>query len=317
MIKKFDFDFIKNTEQLLKQHNLGNKKLLVGVSGGVDSVVLFHHLLKVSDKLPLDISVCYVHHGISADEKQNKYRDRAFSFVKRLAEENRIPFFTNDPKKNKSSDEEYFRNLRNDFFVSTMSENKIDILLKAHHRDDLLETRLIRLIRGVGDQGFESMTEFNGEIFRPLLTWSREEIENYAKKYQLDFVKDPSNKDGKYFRNWIRNSWLKDLEAYRPGAKSSLTRSLENISQMLKADSGCDFSATIDKSGIIRSKLILLNKLDQRRVFAFYLNKMNVKNYSHSHIDEILKRLDSSKKALTFHVMGCDWVVDTEHISIK
>ncbi len=317
MIKKFDFDLIKNTEQLLKQNNLENKKLLVGVSGGVDSVVLFHHLLKVSDKLPLDISVCYVHHGISIDEKQNKYRDRAFSFVKRLAEENRIRFFTNDPKKTKSSDEEYFRNLRNDFFEAIMSENKIDILLKAHNRDDLLETRLIRLIRGVGDQGFESMTEFNGEIFRPLLTWNREQIEYYASKYDLDFVKDPSNKDEKYFRNWIRKSWLKDLEAYRPGAKSSLTRSLENISQMLKADTSCDFSATIDSKGILRSKLISLNKLDQRRVFAFYLNKMNVKNYSHSQIDEILKRLDSSKKALTFHVMGCDWSVDTEHISIK
>jgi len=164
------------------------------------------------------------------------------------------------------------------------------------------------------------MTEFNGEIFRPILSWSREEIENYAEKYEVDFVKDPSNKDQKYLRNWIRNKWLKDLEEYRPGAKSSLTRSLENISQFLDAQknslNGCDISDTIDKNGILRHKLISLNKLDQRRVFASYLNKMNVKNYSHSQIDEILKRLDSSKKELTFHVMGCDWSVDTEHISL-
>lgn len=320
MIKKFDFDFIKNTKQLLDKHNLENKRLLLGVSGGVDSVVLFHHLLKVSEKTPLKIAVCYVHHGISDDEKQNKYRDRAFSFVKRLAEENHIQFFSNDPvipkAKAKSSDEEYFRNLRNDLFAKIMSENKIEVLVKAHNRDDLLETRLIRLVRGVGEQGFESMTEFNGEIFRPLLTWSREEIENYAAKYEIDFVKDPSNKDQKYFRNWIRNKWLKDLEEYRPGAKSSLTRSLENISQLLNTQNTCDISDTIDKNGILRHKLISLNKLDQRRVFASYLNKMKIKNYSHSQIDEILKRLDSSKKALTFHVMGCDWSVDTEHISL-
>lgn len=329
MIKKFDFDYIKNTEQLLRMHNLDQKKLLLAVSGGVDSVVLFHHLLKtsgkisgkVSDKFDLDLSVAYVHHGISTDEKQNKYRDRAFSFVKRLSEEYKIPFFTNEPKKTKSSDEEYFRNLRNDFFAEVMKENQIDILVKAHHRDDLLETRLIRLIRGVGEQGFSAMKIFDEKNFRPLLTWTRDEIENYAKKYDLDYVKDPSNKDEKYLRNWIRNSWLKDLETYRPGAKSSLMRSFENIAQVLEREENCDFSDTIasiiNEKGILRSKLISLNKLDQRRVFALYLNKMNIKNYSHSQIDEILKRLDSSKKALTFHVMGCEWSVDTEHISLE
>jgi tRNA(Ile)-lysidine synthase len=159
----------------------------------------------------------------------------------------------------------------------------------------------------------------NKSIFRPLLTWTRSEIENYIKEYELDFVKDPSNADKKYMRNWIRNSWLMDLEKYRPGAKSSLMRSLENISAVLESglkDSSCGFSDTIDKKGIVRSKLISMNKLDQRRVFAFYLNIMKIMNYSHSQIDEILKRLDSSKKELTFRVMGCDWRVDTEHIYI-
>lgn len=316
MIKKFDFDYIKRTEKLLKHHNLENKHLLLGISGGVDSVVLFHHLLKVSEKTSFKLSVAYVHHGISADEKQNKYRDRAFSFVKRIAEENKIPFFTNEPKKSKVSSEEHFRDLRNDFFAKTMKENSIEFLVKAHNRDDLLETRLIRMIRGVGEQGFQAMSELDGNHFRPLLTWTREEIENYAKKCDLDFVKDPSNKDEKYLRNWIRNNWLESLEEYRPGAKSSLMRSIENISQILNQNSSCDFSDTIDRKGILRSKLISMEKLDQRRVFALYLNKMNIKNYSHSQIDEILKRLDSSKKALTFHVMGCDWQVDTEHISL-
>lgn len=318
MIKQFDFDFLKHTEKLLVTNSFDNKKLLLGVSGGVDSVVLFHHLCKFSKKFPnMKLHVAYVHHGLTTDEKQSKYRDRAFSFVKRLTEENQIPFFTNDPKKSKSTDEEYFRDLRDDFFKKIMNENNIDLLVKAHNRDDLLETRLIRLIRGVGEQGFASMSEVDGNIFRPLLTWTREDIEKYAEKFEIDHVKDPSNKDEKYLRNWIRNSWLKDLEKYRPGAKSSLMRSLENISQTFKSSESCDISDTIDKKGILRHKLITLDKLDQRRVLASYLNKMNVKNYSHSHIDEIIKRLDSPKKVLTFHVVGCDWSVDTEHIFIN
>lgn len=317
MVKRFDFDYLKRTEGLVRAYGLEGKKLLLGVSGGLDSVVLFHHLLKLSDKLDLKISVSYVHHGISSDEKQNKYRDRTFSFVKRLAEENQIPFFTNEPKKSKSSNEEYFRDLRNNFFDKVMSENKIDILVKAHNRDDLLETRLIRLVRGVGDQGFSSMSEMDSNIFRPLISWTREEIEKYSKKFEIDFVNDPSNKDKKYFRNWIRHEWLSSLEKYRPGAKSSLMRSLDNIAEAIQSRSSCDFSDTIDHKGILRKKLILMDRLDQRRVFALYLNKMNIKNYSHSQIDEVLKRLDSSKKALTFHVMGCDWSVDTEHILVS
>lgn len=321
MIKTFDFDFLQKTEKLLLTHNFENKKLLLGVSGGVDSVVLFHHLSKFSKKFPeMKLFVAYVHHGLTADEKQSKYRDRAFSFVKRLAEENQIPFFTNEPKKSKSSDEEHFRDLRNDFFAKILKENNLDILVKAHNRDDLLETRLIRMVRGVGEQGFQSMSEVDGNIFRPLLSWTRADIEKYAKKFEVDHVNDPSNKDEKYLRNWIRNSWLVDLEKYRPGAKSSLMRSLENISQTLQSSvnkPNCDFSTTIDKKGILRHKLLTMDKLDQRRVLAFYLNKMQVKNYSHSQIDEIIKRLDSSKKALTFHVMGCDWSVDTKHICIN
>lgn len=316
MIKRFDFDFIQNTKRLLKIHNLENKKLLLAVSGGVDSVVLFHHLFKMTNEIPIKLHVAYVHHGISSDEKQNQYRDRAFSFVKRLAEDNHIPFFTNEPQDAKSSDEEYFRNLRNDFFEKIMKENEIEVLVKAQHRDDLLETRLIRLIRGVGEQGIVAMTEFSGEILRPLLSWTRQEVENYASQYQLDYVEDPSNKDEKYLRNWIRHKWLPDLENYRPGAKSSLMRSLENLTEQFESKS-CDFSDTIDERGIIRFKLLALNRLDQRRVFALYLNKMNVRNYSHSQIDEIIKRLDSSKKALTFNVMGCQWSVDTKHISLE
>jgi tRNA(Ile)-lysidine synthase len=318
MTKQFDFDFLKHTEKLLLTNNFENKKLLLGISGGVDSVVLFHHLNKFAKKFPMEFSIAYVHHGLTSDEKQSKYRDRAFSFVKKLAEENQIPFFTNEPQKFKNKSEEHFRNLRNDFFKKTMEENNLEILVKAHNRDDLLETRLIRLVRGVGDQGFDSMSELDENIFRPLLTWTRADIEKYASKYEVDFVQDPSNKDKKYLRNWIRNSWLVDLEKYRPGAKSSLMRSLENISQFLDSsrEKTCDFSDTIDKKGILRHRLITLNKLDQRRVLAFYLNKMDVKNYSHSQIDEIIKRLDSSKRELTFHVMGCDWSVDTKHICI-
>lgn len=315
MIKQFDFDFIKDTEKLLRKHSA--KNLLLGVSGGVDSVVLLHHLVQVSEKFyPLNLQICYVHHGVSSDEPQSLYRGRAHAFVSKLAHQYNLPFVTNEIAEIKSHDEEFFRNLRDHFFNKTLELRNLDFVVKAHNRDDLLETRLMRLIRGVGDQGLASMSERDGCILRPILKWTRKEVEDYRTNYNLDFVEDPSNSDEKFFRNWIRNRWLSDLEAYRPGAKSSLSRSFDNICETLESSSTCDISTTISDVGIDRVKLMELNRLDQRRAFAAYLKKMKVKNYSHSQIDEILKRLDSSKKELMFTIMGCEWHVDTEHISL-
>lgn len=315
MIKQFDFDLIKHTEQLLRNHNA--KNLLLGISGGMDSVALLHHLVQVSEKFyPLNLHVCHVHHGITNDEQQLQYRTRAQSLVSKLANQYNLPFMTNDLEESHSSDEESFRNLRDSFFSKILNEKNLEFIVKGHNRDDLLETRLIRMIRGVGDQGLKSMSERDGQILRPILSWTRKDVEEYCRNYGLDFIEDPSNKDEKYLRNWIRNKWLNDLENYRPGAKSSLSRSLENICEALESFSTCDISATLSGRGIDREKLMTLNRLDQRRAFAVYLNKMKVKNYSHSQIDEILKRLDSSKKELTFTIMGCEWHVDTKHISI-
>jgi tRNA(Ile)-lysidine synthase len=317
MIKKFDFDKIKNTEKLLRLNNLENKSFLLAVSGGVDSVVLLHFL---STNFPkLELAVAHVHHGKTANKKTNDYRAKTQKFVRTIAEKADLEFFTNKPVliKTKKQSEDDLRVLRDQFLQNTIALEDFDFVAKAQHREDLFETRLIRLIRGAGPEGFLAMTEFDEKTFRPLLSWTKNEVLEYASHYKLKFIEDPSNKNENYLRNWIRQNWLVSLDKYRPGSKSSLMRSLENLSDLLQNDTRFQitYQNAFSEEKILRTHLLVLKKSDQKRVLARYLNHMRVKNYTSSQLDEVLKRLDTPKKELTFEVAKCLWTVDTKHIS--
>ncbi len=304
MIKKFDFDKIQETKKILQRYKI--KKVLLAISGGIDSVVLFH-FLKINFP-QLEMAVVHVHHGLTKIKKTNLYRQKALSFSKKLATKNGLSFYTNKPLKVKSrQSESELRKLREDFFDETLKGQEYKIIVKAQHRDDLFETRLIRLIRGSGPEGLSAMSAFDKKNLRPLLNWSKSEIENYAQHYQLKYIQDPSNRDVSYLRNWIRNNWLEDLECYRPGSRSSFMRSLENLAESLRDDTS--LYDVIKKDRILREDLFTLTKSDQKRVVAHYLNGIGVKGYTSSQISEVLKRLDTPKKKLTFRVAGCLWTV--------
>src|SRR5690606_26436576 len=122
---------------------------------------------------------CYIHHGPSADPQQVDYRFNAWSFVKEFCAKQSIEFFSNysgeeaeEFYKNFSqtlSSEAQYRELRQNYFQKLKEEQKWDWLVYAHHRDDLLETRLIRLIRGVGSEHLQSMSFAHEGVLRPLL----------------------------------------------------------------------------------------------------------------------------------------------------
>jgi len=313
MIKQFDFDKIEELKKLITIYNLQNKKILVAVSGGVDSVVLAHLLKRVTG----NISLAYVHHGRSQKPSVQDYRDQAQKFVSDLAVKLEIPFFTNSATQlNTNDSEESLRKHRNQTLYQIATEQNFDVIAKAHHRDDLLETRLIRLIRGVGPEGLVAMQAYDAETknFRPLLSWSKEDILTYAQKHNLKHVTDPSNQDESYLRNWLRNNWLQSLERYRAGSRSSLTKSLENLAELSLSNDPI-LEQTIDERGILKNKLLVLKKSEQRRILAHYLRQKRVEGYTTTQIDEILKRLDKSQKELRFNVAGCEWQVDAWYIS--
>jgi tRNA(Ile)-lysidine synthase TilS/MesJ len=166
-------------------------------------------------------------------------------------------------------------------------------------------------------QGFHTLQFLEKNKLRPLIRWTKEDVLKYAHFKKLQYIQDPSNKSNLYFRNWIRNKWLMDLEKRQKGAMRTFKNSLLKVRDDLLSHHQHDWGRFLTSSGIERNSFLFLNKAEQRAILATYLRSMNVENYKTTHIDEILKRLDSSQKNITFELLKCIWTIDTKHISAK
>ncbi|MBK9037841.1 MAG: tRNA lysidine(34) synthetase TilS [Bdellovibrionales bacterium] len=319
--------------------------VLVAVSGGMDSMVLWEVMSRLKVLLGFELGVAHVHHGVT-ESSQGQFRRKAWEFVRKHALEKGERFFSNlkledleqggkhrggdgkDPDRLDS--EAKMRSFRYECLWEWQQRCSIETglpvyLALAHHADDLLETRLIRLIRGTGLQGLEAMKVCQKELLRPLLFCTRRELIDYARQQYVDWIDDPSNQNEDFLRNWIRESWLPSLERRHQGGTRNLGRSLERIfreahggaSSLNALDSGVRHGLVGEKKSEKflfqnRRKFGLLNLEDKRREIASYLRGRGIKGYGQSHIDEIIKRLGTKRRAFSFKVLKWDWLVDAE-----
>lgn len=209
-------------KEVLQEHRW--TRLLLAVSGGVDSICLAH--LFEQHKLQLGIEwlgIAHVHHGlreITADLDADLVRDFATKhnteyFEKRL---------DGNILKEKGSLEENARKARYEALFTFARENQADAILTAHHAGDQAETVYFRLRRGVSLAGLSGISPVNGMVYRPFLSVSRQELVEYAQMHLLDWREDESNSDIKFARNQIRHEALPHLEKTNPGASQQLCR---------------------------------------------------------------------------------------------
>lgn len=319
--------------------------VLVAVSGGMDSMVLWEVMSRLKVLLGFELGVAHVHHGI-AESSQGQFRWKAWEFVRMHALEKGEKFFSNlklegiekgvehrdaDGKGPGLLDSEAaMRSFRYECLREWQQKCSLETglpvyLALAHHADDLLETRLIRLIRGTGLQGLEAMKICQNGLLRPLLCCSRRELIDYARQQCLEWIDDPSNQNQDFLRNWIRESWLPSLEKRHQGGARNLGRSLDRIFRETRCGtrslSALDSATMVDlvkeKAGEKflfqnRRKFGLLTLEEKRCEMASYLRRRGVKGYGQSHIDEIIKRLGTKRKTFSFRVLKWDWMVDAE-----
>lgn len=211
---------IKKYEMLLP-----GEKIVIGVSGGADSIGLLHALLEL-EKYDTELIVAHLNHGIRGKEAK-----RDSLFVKRAADSLGLKFEigkVNVPrykKESKLSLEEAARVLRYDFFEEIRKKYKADKIATAHTLDDQAETVLMRLMRGSGPRGLSGISPVsNGVIIRPLIETKRSEIENYLISRGVEWIEDSTNKLRTILRNRIRLDLLPELEGYNPKIKETLSR---------------------------------------------------------------------------------------------
>ncbi|MCR5585475.1 MAG: tRNA lysidine(34) synthetase TilS [Lachnospiraceae bacterium] len=212
--------------------------VIIGLSGGADSVCLLFMLSSMQKELNLKLCAVHVNHGIRGSEA-----DRDEAFCKRLCEKFDVPFeavradIPALAEKDGLGLEEAGRKFRYAFFEKKADEMGFNKIAVAHHMNDRAETVLFQLVRGSKLNGLSGIREKNGRIIRPLLCLTREEIELCLKMNGLDFVTDSTNLSSDYTRNYIRNEILPGLEKLRPHAGEHIAETadyLERVSEFME-----------------------------------------------------------------------------------
>ncbi len=258
---------------------LRKSKILIAISGGIDSVILTHLL----QQLNFAISLAHCNFNLRGEESNKDEK-----FVRELAKNLKVPVFIKSfktkeyAKENKLSIQETARNLRYNWFEELLKQNNLDYVLTAHNLNDNLETFLINFTRGTGLQGLTGIPVINNKTVRPLLEFSREHIENFAKENNINWREDQSNANTKYTRNKIRHKVLPILKEINP----NILDSFKNTTLHLK-----DSEKIInEKVTEVREEIFNINKSEEGRS-VLKLNIQKIQNLKHPkvYLYELLK----------------------------
>jgi len=234
--------FLKKIEKFLKDLIAPGDKILVCVSGGVDSIVLLHVLHRFSKGQNFSLVVAHVNHMA-----RGKNSDADADFVEGVAEKLKLPFFLKKIDVGikrlqlKTSFQDAARIIRYQFFEETLKEVGCNKIALGHSADDQVETILMNIVRGTGLKGLTGIPQVRGNIIRPFLEIYRKDLETYLKENDISFRNDASNSDEKYLRNRVRHELIPHLETYNPGIKKNLR----------------------EMSGIVREDDLLLSQMAQ------------------------------------------------------
>ena len=272
-------------------------RVIVGFSGGADSVALLSFLWELRQQLFLEVVACHINHQLRQEESK---RDEDFCRI--FCEARGIPLhvFQEDiatgAKKKRKSIEEYARQVRYECFDSLCSSS-MDRIATAHHANDLAETLIFHVARGTGLKGLIGIPPVRDRIIRPLLYCSRQEIEDYCKENSLSYVTDSSNFSLEYSRNRIRHQVLPQLEEINPSFIKSAVRlskqaALEEDYLKMQLDRELQ-QISCGKDGWSRAGFQNFHPAIKKRAAAFWLEQSEAE-LSQKKIDDVLTVIEET-----------------------
>lgn len=309
MYSKF-LKYIRN-EQLFEKTD----KLLIGVSGGVDSVVLTEFINQLGNEFALAHCNFNLRGADSNADEQ---------FVRDLADQLGVKAFfssfqTRDYAGEKGiSIEMAARELRYEWFENIRAAKAYDYILVAHHLDDVLETFILNLSRGTGIRGLSGIKNKAGMVLRPLLFASREEIEAYARENNLAWRTDESNKDVTIKRNKVRHQVLPLMEELNPAFKRNFENTIhylnETESVFLQQIETVKDQLVYEEDGWVKvnkSRLQLLNPLS-----TYLFEILRDYNFNSDVVEEIIEGL-SGESGSRYFSSTHRLVIDREDLIIN
>jgi tRNA(Ile)-lysidine synthase len=279
-----------------KDEYLAGKKIVVALSGGIDSVALLHFLNK---NYPGNVRAVHINHNLS------KYSDEWCAFCESICNIAKIEFkYIGINLKNSSNIEENARKKR---YFSLTSELRMDeILCTAHHQEDQAETFLLQLFRGSGVAGLASMPKIksidDSELYRPFLNISKQKIIDYASKNHLEWIEDDSNLDTNFKRNLLRIEFLPKLSSAFNGLIKNVSRSAAHQAEALRlmqdlAELDIKNFELLIKNKIQVSSLIQLPKRRMVNVLRYYIANLGFLLPSNKVLNELISSLSAKTDA--------------------
>lgn len=278
-------------------------KLLLAVSGGVDSIVLVDLFYKAG----FDFMIAHCNFHLRGEES-----NRDEMFVKTIAELYQKEIFIQHfdtvkiAEAEKTSIEETARNLRYHWFTELLNEEmnfpsslQNKFIVTAHHANDTIETLLMNFFRGTGIGGLHGIPAHNENIIRPLLFAKREAIIAYAKANNLNWVEDSSNQSETYTRNFFRLNFLPNMQEYFPKVEGNL---LNNIERFKEVEILYTQAVDLNRKKLLQQKgneffmpVLLLQKIPAQQTLLWEILKDF--SFSQSQIPEVVKLLSSTTGA--------------------
>ena len=296
------YNFIRNEINL----ELGDS-IVVGVSGGPDSMALLYILNEFKEKMDLRLICAHVNHNT---RKENEIEEK---YLREYCSKNNITFEC--IKKTNWGDDNFeneARSVRYNFFEELVEKYSAKYLMTAHHADDLIETILMRIVRGStlkGYSGFSRIVEkYNYRIVRPLITLTKDEIIEFDKNKNIKYFIDSTNNEDKHTRNRYRHVILPFLKKENPNVHKKFIKFSETLienSNYIDREANKHFNHVFQDGVLYIEKFILLDKVLQTKIIYTILEKIygdDLLIIGDTHVDLIFNLINSSKSNSVVHL---------------
>jgi len=284
------------------------KRVIVGISGGADSVALAYVLKEFGHKIIL----AHLNHQLRVKES-----DQDEQFVKDLAKEWNLPCITQSKKISKTKNlENNARQIRYDFLENVRQKYRAKFIAVGHHQDDQIETILMHKERGAGLRGSQGMSYQTDKIIRPLLNVSKKEILTFLKKKNLDYRTDESNFDTKYERNKLRHEIIPRLKKEDPDFEKKILEEGKKAKEQLKKIS-TKAKKWIKKQVINNQfKHEVFSKLNNDLKSEILIQLLGQKDLYKKNIDQLIDFINKGKTGKKMEIKEVNFEVEYENIVI-